>query len=147
MSIGELVVDKYWVRAVFVLQALLHVGDFVVRDFETRPSVPLEASGLAEAAKAGDQAAGGHGECVAAVIGALDGDGETVREEEEPAVDFWRKAICDTGVCSHCWLFEDSGALCGAYCVDYGLLEELWGWFPTIRTPEAILWNGWRAEI
>lgn len=85
MLICQLIINEDWVRAILVLETLLHAIDLVLGNLETRPAVPLEGRRLGEAAEAGDETAGRHGEGVAAIIGALDGDGEAVGEEEETA--------------------------------------------------------------
>lgn len=78
MPVGELIVDKDWVRAVLVLQTLLHAIYFVDWNFQSRPPVPLKAGRFAEATEAGDKATRRHGECVAAIVGPLDSDGQSV---------------------------------------------------------------------
>lgn len=79
----EFVVNEDGVSVVLGLQTLLHAGDLVVGDLETRPAVPLEAGGFRQTAEAGDEATRGHGEGIAAIIGTLNGDGQSVGEEQE----------------------------------------------------------------
>ena len=85
MTISQLIVNKYGNGVVFLLQALLHAGGLGLGNFQARPSVPLELCSLGQAAQASDETAGGHGESVLAVIGALDGDGKTVGNEQQAA--------------------------------------------------------------
>lgn len=85
MSVGKFVVDKDGMSAVLVLKTALHAFDLIFWDLKTRPAIPLEAGRFAEAAEAGDKATRRHGEAVASIVGALDGDGKSVREEEETA--------------------------------------------------------------
>lgn len=85
MAVGKFVVDEDGVRAVLVLEALLHVLYLVLWHLEARPAVPLEACRLAEAAETGDETARGHGKGVATIVGALDGDGQSVGEQQQAA--------------------------------------------------------------
>jgi hypothetical protein len=85
MSVGQFIVDEYRMSVVLVFQAALHAVDLVFRNLKARPAIPLEAGRFAEAAEASDKATRRHGEAVAAIVGALDGDGQSVREEEETA--------------------------------------------------------------
>lgn len=75
VSVGELVVDEDRVGPVLDAQALLHACGLSLGDLQTWPAVPLERGRLGESAKAGDEAAGGHGEGVAPIVGAFNGDG------------------------------------------------------------------------
>lgn len=83
MSVGKLVVDKHWMGAVFVLETLPHVLYFVIWHFQAWPAIPLEASRLAKATQPSHEAARGHGKGVAAIVGAFDGDGQTVGEQQQ----------------------------------------------------------------
>ena len=85
--------------AIVVLEALLHVIDLVLGDLEAGPAVPLEAGGLAQTAESGDEAAGRHGEVVVAVLGALDGDGEAVGQQQQAAWRGLAAILDDTGHC------------------------------------------------
>lgn len=85
VSVCQLIVDEDGMGAILILEASLHAFDFVLRHLETRPAVPLEAGRFAQAAETGDKATGRHGEAIAAIVGALDGDGQTVRQQEEAA--------------------------------------------------------------
>jgi len=86
MPVGKVIVKHDRDRIVFLLQPALQCGDLILRDLKTWPAVPLKGSRLGQAAQAADQAARGHREVVFAIIGALDGDGEAVGDEEELAL-------------------------------------------------------------
>lgn len=85
VAIGKLVVDKDGVGVIFVLETLSHTVQLILGHLEAGPAIPLEASRLAQARQASDQAPRRHGEAVATIFGTLDGDGETVGEEEQAA--------------------------------------------------------------
>ena len=87
MAIRKLVVDEYGMSAVLFLEAGLHAVDLILRYLEAGPAIPLEAGGLAKTAEASYKATRGHGEAIAAILGALDSDGEAVGEEEQAAGD------------------------------------------------------------
>lgn len=74
MPVGKLVVDKDGDGIIFIFESLRKIFGFRARDFETGPSVPLELSGFGQAAQATDEATGGHGEVITAVLGAFNGD-------------------------------------------------------------------------
>lgn len=105
MTISQLVVNEYGNGVVFLLQALLHAGGFGLGNFQAWPSIPLELCTLSQAAQTSDETARGHGEGVLAVIGALDGDGQTVGDEQQAAGAGW---FDDTGHCGGC--------VCGGGC-------------------------------
>lgn len=112
VAIRKLVIDEDGMSAVLVLEALPHAVDLVLRDLEAGPAIPLEAGGLAQAAQASDKATRRHGKAVAAILGALDGDGQAVGEEQQAARDglvafvdgaghvgnVWRSAVVRLGV-------------------------------------------------
>ena len=85
VSVGGLVVDKDGVRAIFVLETLLHSIDFVRRHFESRPAIPLEARRFAKTTETSDEAARRHGEGVGAIVASLDGDGQSVGQKQQAA--------------------------------------------------------------
>jgi hypothetical protein len=95
--ICQLIINEHRMRPIFLLETLLHAIDLVLGHLETRPAVPLERCGLRETAETGDEAAGGHGEAVAAIFGAFDGDGESVGEEEEATRDGLTSLVDDGG--------------------------------------------------
>lgn len=78
VAIGEFIVDKHRHGTVFILQTLLHDGDLRLGDFQAGPAIPLEGGGFGQATQATDQSTGGHGKVITAILGALDGDGQTV---------------------------------------------------------------------
>ena len=59
MPVCELIVDKYRMCTVLLLEVFLHAGDILLGQFPAGPAVPLEVGGLAETAQAGDQTPGG----------------------------------------------------------------------------------------
>lgn len=81
VAVGQLIIDKNWMRAVLFLEALLHALDLAVGDLEAGPSVPLEAGCLAKPTQTSDETARRHGKRIAAILGALDSDGQTVGEQ------------------------------------------------------------------
>lgn len=109
VTISQLIVNEYGNSVVLLLQALLHAGGLGLGDFQARPSVPLELCSLGQAAQTSDETARGHGEGILAVIGALDGDGKTVGDEEQ-AAGAGAFLVDDTG--------HFDGCVCGVLVVD-----------------------------
>lgn len=104
--VGEVVVDKDRVRIALLLEPVLHVVDLCLWDLQTGPAVPLICHCLGQTAEACYQATGGHGEVVLAIVGALDGEGQAVGDDEQAA------AIVRVGLfCGHVgsWMCKVDG--------------------------------------
>jgi len=86
MSIRQLVLDENWYRPIFILQSLLQRRNLCLWYLQSRPTVPLEGGSLRQTAEACDQSTRGHRERVCAIIGALDGDRKSIRDEEQSAL-------------------------------------------------------------
>ena len=48
MSVGQLIIHEDWYRAILFPQSVLDETDLVLRDLDTRPTVPLELGSLCE---------------------------------------------------------------------------------------------------
>lgn len=86
MTVCELIVEHDGYRIVFLLKLVLEVGHLIVWNLEARPAIPLEGGCLGQPAQTTDQAPRGHGHLILALIGALDGDGQAVRYEQQTAL-------------------------------------------------------------
>src|SRR4051794_39066387 len=85
MSIGKFIIDEHGMGTILLLETALHAIDLVFGNLEPRPSIPLKASGFAEAAEASYEATRRHGETITAIFGALDCDRQTVGEKKQAA--------------------------------------------------------------
>lgn len=85
MAIGQVVVDKDRNGAVLLLEALLHRPRLGLGHFDTGPAIPLEAGCLGKTAESGHQSARRHGKRVLAILGPLDRNRKTVRDQEQTA--------------------------------------------------------------
>lgn len=82
MSICELIIEHNRHGIVLLLKLFLETGHLVLGDLEAWPTIPLEGGGFGQSAQATDQSSRGHGHFVLALIGALDGDGQAIGDEQ-----------------------------------------------------------------
>ena len=78
MPICEFIVEHDGYCVVLLLELVVQGLRLVLWDFESGPAIPLESGGLGKSAQTADQSSRGHGHVVLALIGALDGDGQTI---------------------------------------------------------------------
>jgi hypothetical protein len=86
VAVCELVVEHDGHGVVLVLELRVERLDLVLGHLEARPAVPLERRRLGEPAQPADQAARGHGHVVLSLVGALDGNGQAVRDQQQAAL-------------------------------------------------------------
>lgn len=86
MSVGKVVIQHNGDSVVLRLELILESAYLILGNFHSWPAVPLESSCLGHSAKAANETTRRHGEVVLALIGALDGDGETIGDEQQAAV-------------------------------------------------------------
>jgi len=86
MPVRELIVKHDRYRVVFLLELVVQGLCLVLGDFKSGPAIPLEGGSLGESAQTADQSSRGHGHVVLALIGALDGDGQSIRHEQQTSL-------------------------------------------------------------
>lgn len=85
MFVCEVVVNEDGVSIALPLELLLHVRGFGIWYLQARPAIPFVRHCFGQATQASDQAARGHGKVIVTIVGALDGQGQTVGDDEQAA--------------------------------------------------------------
>lgn len=86
VAVCDVVVEVDSLAGVLIHEAAVDEGSVLGGDEEARPADPGEGHGFFAAGEGGDEPAGGHLEVVLALGILVDGDGETVGDDDEVAL-------------------------------------------------------------
>jgi hypothetical protein len=87
MPFGEVLVNEYRHRTVFIMELLDHRSSFCLWNLKAGPAIPLKGCGFRQSTETRDESSRRHRESVRAIVRTLDSYRKSIRHKEQSALD------------------------------------------------------------